>query len=106
MASILTRVRLRITGSAQNNTDRREGNQMKTVTVKGPEELDQKLAAVAEKTGESKSNVIGAAVKYLLSARDNIAPDSCLDLAKDLAGSVDGPGNLSYSKKHMKGYGQ
>ena len=79
---------------------------MKKVTVKGPEELDRKLTAVAERTGESKSSVIGAAVKYLLSARDNIVPNSCLDLAEDLAGSVDGPADLSCSKKHMKGYGQ
>jgi len=79
---------------------------MKTITVKVPEKLDQKLIAFAEKTGESKSNLIRTAIEYILSARDNITPNSCLDLAKDLSGLVDGPADLSYGKKHMKGYGQ
>ena len=79
---------------------------MKTVTVKVSDELVQKLTAFAEKTGESKSNLIRAAIEYILSMRDNVAPNSCLDLAKDLSGSVDGPAALSYSKKHLEGYGQ
>jgi Arc/MetJ-type ribon-helix-helix transcriptional regulator len=79
---------------------------MKAITIKLPEELDQQLTAVAEKTGESKSNLIRSAIEYLLSSRDKIAPNSCLDLAKDLSGSIDGPADLSSSKKHLKGYGQ
>ena len=59
---------------------------MKTVSVKVPEELDQKLTAFAEKTGESKSSLIRAAIEYVLSSRDKIVPNSCLDLAKDLRG--------------------
>ncbi|MBR9984425.1 MAG: CopG family transcriptional regulator [Desulfosarcina sp.] len=78
---------------------------MKTVTVKVPEDLDQRLTNVAEKTGESKSNLIRAAIEYVLSMRDNITPNSCLDLAKDLSGSIDGPTDLSFSKKHLEGYG-
>jgi hypothetical protein len=79
---------------------------MKTVTVKVPEELDQKLTAFAQKTGDSKSNLIRTAIEYILSSRDSIPPNSCLDLAKDLSGSVEGPADLSFSRKHLKGYGQ
>jgi predicted transcriptional regulator len=38
-----------------------KGVKIKTLTVKVPEELDLKLAAVAAKRGESKSNLIRTA---------------------------------------------
>jgi hypothetical protein len=79
---------------------------MKTVTVKISEELDQKLTAIAEKSGESKSDLIRTALDYILSSRDTITPNSCLDLAMDLCGSIEGPTDLSYNKKHLEGYGQ
>jgi metal-responsive CopG/Arc/MetJ family transcriptional regulator len=79
---------------------------MKTVTVKVSKELDQKLTSFAEKTGESKSNLIREALEYILASRDQVTPNSCLDMAKDLSGSIDGPADLSHSKKHFKGYGQ
>jgi len=79
---------------------------MKTLTVKVPEELDLKLAAVAAKRGESKSNLIRTAINSILKANEAVTPNSCLDLAKDLVGSVEGPSDLSYNKKHLKGYGK
>ena len=79
---------------------------MKTLTVKVPEELDVKLAAVAAKRGESKSVLVRAAIESMLSKNEGIAPNSCLDLAKDLLGSVEGPPDLSHNKKHLKGYGK
>ena len=79
---------------------------MKTLTVKVPEKLDLKLAAVAAKRGESKSNLIRTAIESILNANEAIALNSCLDMAKDLVGSVEGPSDLSYHKKHLKGYGK
>jgi predicted DNA-binding protein len=79
---------------------------MKTVTVKVPEELDRRLTSVTEKTGESKSNLIRAAIEYMLSMCEIITPNSCLDLVKDLSGSIDGPADLSCGKKHLEGYGK
>jgi len=79
---------------------------MKTLTVKVPEKLDLKLAAVAAKRGESKSNLIRTAINSILKANEAVTPNSCLDLAKDLVGSVEGPSDLSYNKKHLKGYGK
>jgi metal-responsive CopG/Arc/MetJ family transcriptional regulator len=79
---------------------------MKTLTVKVPEDLDLKLAATAAKRGESKSDLIRTALESIVNANEAITPNSCLDLAKDIVGSVEGPSDLSYSKEHLKGYGQ
>ncbi len=79
---------------------------MKTLTVKVTEELDLKLATVATKKGVSKSNLIRTAINSLLKANEAVAHNSCLDLAKDLAGSIEGPSNLSFDKKYLKGYGK
>ena len=79
---------------------------MKTLTVKVPEELDLKLAAVAAKRGESKSNLIRTAIISILKENKAVIPNSCLDMAKDLVGSVEGPSDLSCNKKHLKGYGK
>ena len=79
---------------------------MKTLTVKVPEELDLKLAAVAAKRGESKSNLIRTAINSILNANEAVNHNSCLDMAKDLVGSVKGPSDLSCNKRHLKGYGK
>jgi hypothetical protein len=79
---------------------------MKTLTVKVPEDLDLKLAAAAAKRGESKSDLIRTALESIVRANEAIIPNSCLDLAKDIVGSVEGPSDLSHNKKHLKGYGQ
>ena len=79
---------------------------MKTLTVKVPEELDLKLAAVAKKIGESKSNLIRSAIEHIVTSNPAITANSCLDLAQDLAGSLEGPTDLSHNKKHFTGYGQ
>ena len=79
---------------------------MKTISVKIPEDLDLKLTAVAAKRRESKSAIIRSALDDLVNSNDAIGPNSCLDLAKDLIGSVEGPSDLSYNNKHLKGYGR
>ena len=79
---------------------------MKTLTVKVPEKLDLELAALAAKRGESKSNLIRSAIQSILKSNDAVAPNSCLEMAIDLVGSVEGPSDLSCNKKHLEGYGQ
>jgi predicted DNA-binding protein len=79
---------------------------MKTLTVKVPEELDLKLTAVANKLGESKSSIVRNAIEHAVTSSQPISDNSCLDLAKDLVGSVEGPTDLSHNKKHLAGYGQ
>ena len=79
---------------------------MKTLTVKVPEDLDLKLTAVAAKRRESKSALIRAALEHIVKSSEANTPNSCLDLAKDLIGSVEGPSDLSHGSKHLKGYGR
>jgi Arc/MetJ-type ribon-helix-helix transcriptional regulator len=79
---------------------------MKTISVKVPEDLDLKLTAVAAKRRESKSALIRTALDHLVKSSEAITPNSCLDLAKDLIGSVEGPSDLSHNIKHLKGYGR
>ena len=79
---------------------------MKTLSIKVPEELDAKLTTIAASRGESKSNLIRTAIEQIVVANKTVNPDSCLDLMKDLVGCVDGPQDLSYNKKHLKGYGK
>ena len=79
---------------------------MKTLTVKVPEELDAKLTRLAAKRGASRSALIRTALEELTTTDEAVQPHSCLDLAKDLLGQVDGPADLSHNKKHLKGYGR
>ena len=79
---------------------------MKTLTVKVSDDLNLKLAAAAAKRGESKSDLIRTALESIVNANEAIITNSCLDLAKDIVGSVEGPSDLSHNKKHLKGYGQ
>ena len=79
---------------------------MKTLTVKIPDELDLTIRAVAEKRGESKSVVVRTALENFVSSSEAIAPNSCLELVKDLVGTMKGPEDLSHNKKYLKGYGQ
>jgi len=76
---------------------------MKTILVKISEDLDFKLTAVAEKRRESKSALIRDALDHLVKSSEAITPNSCLDLAKDLIGAVEGPSDLSYNNEYLKG---
>ena len=78
---------------------------MKTLTVKVPEELDVKLGAVAAQRNESKSALIRAAIESLVGADEIPVSSSCLDLARDLSGCLEGAEDLSYNKKYLRGYG-
>ncbi len=79
---------------------------MKTLTLRVPEELAVKLAAAAERKGENKSALIRLAIESMLSEAEGISPNSCLDLARDLLGSIEGPPDLSHNKEHLEGYGK
>ena len=79
---------------------------MKTISVKIPEELDLKLTAVAARRRESKSALIREALDHIVKSSETITPHSCLDLAKDLIGSVEGLSDLPNNKRHLKGYGR
>jgi predicted transcriptional regulator len=83
-----------------------ESEVMRTVSLKLPESLDERLAAIAAKRGASKSAVVREALEAYVQNDKSIRPGSCLTLAGELVGCVVGPTDLSFHKKHMKGFGK
>lgn len=79
---------------------------MKTLSLKLPETLLEKLASAARERGESRSALVRNAIETFITKNNHAPKGSCLDIAKDLAGCVNGPADLSFSKKRMRGYGQ
>jgi metal-responsive CopG/Arc/MetJ family transcriptional regulator len=79
---------------------------MRTVSLKLPGSLDEKLAAIAAKRGTSKSAVVREALEAYVENDKSIRPGSCLSLAGALVGCLAGPADLSFHKKHMKGFGK
>ncbi|HKI38730.1 MAG TPA: ribbon-helix-helix protein, CopG family [Gemmataceae bacterium] len=80
---------------------------MKTISLKLTEELRRKLERAARERGQSKSEVVRAALEQFLNgARGTQRPLSALELAGDLVGCVEGPGDLSTNPKYMEGFGE
>ncbi len=79
---------------------------MKSLSLKVPESLLEKLDSAARKRGESRSALLREAIEKVIGRENYIQDGSCLDLAKDLAGYVKGPEDLSFNKKRMDGYGK
>ncbi|HEX6903736.1 MAG TPA: CopG family transcriptional regulator [Thermoanaerobaculia bacterium] len=80
---------------------------MKTISLKLPDDIDQQLTARAESMGTTKSALIREAIQdYLSQEEQGPGEGSFLELAGDLIGSLEGPGDLSYNKDHMNGCGR
>jgi hypothetical protein len=79
---------------------------VKTLSLRLPESLFSRLASAARERGESRSALVREAIESLVAGRGSTPEGSSLDLARDLAGCVHGPKDLSTSSKHMRGYGQ
>jgi predicted transcriptional regulator len=79
---------------------------VKLLSVKLPDALDAKLTAFAQQRGTSKSELVREALEALLTRKRSVRKASALALAKDLAGCVAGPGDLSVNKDYLKDYGR
>lgn len=79
---------------------------MKTVTLKLSEELENELKIIAQDKGITKSSVIREALVEYLASADRKTGKTFTGLAADLAGSLNGPVDLSTSKKYMQDYGK
>lgn len=79
---------------------------MKTLSVKLPESLLERLDSAAIKKGESRSTLLREAIEMVLNEENRSQTESCMDLAKDLAGSVTGPTDLSFNKDRLEDYGK
>ena len=78
------------------------GITMRTISLKLPEELDRRLAALAKRRRTSRSEVIRAALEAFEPAKVT----SFTEAAGDLVGCLAGPKDLSTSQLHMSGYGR
>ena len=79
---------------------------MPVMTLKMPDELARKIRLAAEKLSTSRSAIVRRAVeRYIdegLAQSDEL---SAYGLAKEFAGRVKGPRDLSTNPRHMKDYG-
>lgn len=78
---------------------------MRTISLKLEDGLDQRLVAAARMQRTSKSELVRTAIQTWLDEK-RIGTGSCLDLARDLVGSAEGPSDLSTNRRHMKGFGK
>ncbi len=78
---------------------------MKTISLKISDSVGIKLSRIAEKRGTSKSELIRDAVEQIV-ANNTVCESSCLALAPDLIGCVEGPKDLSSNKIYMRGFGK
>lgn len=79
---------------------------MKTLSLKLPEILEVQLNTYAKNNGLNKSEIIRRALSAYLTNDEKNTTGSFYDLAKDLAGSIEGPPDLSTNKKYLDGYGK
>ena len=69
---------------------------MKTYSFKLPPRLSAQLDRAARQRGQSKSEVVRAALEQILKGEGaGQRPLSALELAGDLVGCLDGPGDVS-----------
>lgn len=76
---------------------------MKSVSLKLPDGLSRKLERVASETGQSQAEVVQSALEMYLGDRRE---PSALDLAGDIVGCWEGPGDLSTNREHLAGFGE
>ena len=79
---------------------------MSTLTLKVPEILNNQLSSYAKEKGLNKSEIVRLALMEYFSKDQLDASNSFLSLSKDLAGTVDGPSDLSINQSHLENYGK
>jgi Arc/MetJ-type ribon-helix-helix transcriptional regulator len=80
---------------------------MRTVTIKLPDGLATRLNGVVRRRSTSRSAFVREAIEAALAKTGEAGKGSCLDLARDLAGSLaGGPRDLSSNRRHLKGFGR
>jgi metal-responsive CopG/Arc/MetJ family transcriptional regulator len=80
---------------------------MKTISLKLSTGLHAKLDRAARQRGQSKSELVRAALEQFLNGSASVKqPPSALELAGDLVGCLDGLGDLSTNPKYMEDFGR
>jgi hypothetical protein len=79
---------------------------VKTLSLKLEDALYARVLAAAKRRGTTQSDVVRDALLARLEPTRGGVTGSALDLAKDLAGCVTGPPDLSTNKAHLRGFGR
>ncbi len=79
---------------------------MTNLSLKLPEALDARLTMLARKRKQTKSAIVREAIEAFVRAPQGKKGISCRDLAGDLIGCAEGPGDLSHNPKYMEGFGR
>jgi hypothetical protein len=80
---------------------------MRTISLKLPDGLLAQLESEAKLRRVTKSQLVRDSLEGSLGAKSRAAAPSCYDLARDLAGSVEGlPEDLAENPRYMDGFGQ
>ena len=79
---------------------------MKTLTLKISDDISTRLALAAHKDGTGKSDIVLKALEEYLFRKQPDFDYSFFEIAKDIAGCVDGPHDLSHNKEWLEGYGK
>jgi hypothetical protein len=75
------------------------------VTLKLPRVLAGRLRALSRATGRPQAELLREGLSLRLEADSTVRHGSVLDVAGDLAGSLDGPRDLGTSPRHLRGFG-
>jgi predicted metal-binding transcription factor (methanogenesis marker protein 9) len=78
---------------------------MTTMTIKMPDQMSMRLRQQAAELGMNGSEFIRQAVEKLLDAGPPATAGTCLSLASDLVGCLEGSRDLATNPDHMKGFG-
>jgi predicted transcriptional regulator len=78
---------------------------MKTLSIKVPEALAERIDQAAVAAERSRSEMIREAIEQFLIRRDDPSAGSFAAQAADLAGCLRGPEDLSFEPQHLDGYG-
>lgn len=79
---------------------------MKTLTLKLPRELESRLVAAARLQHRTKSDVARQALEAYLNSVHVANGGTFLELAADLIGSLEGPGDLSHNPSYLDDFGK
>lgn len=79
---------------------------MRTITVKLPRNLGERLGRAVAYRRSTRSAVVREAIEAYLAGEAGGSKGSCFDLASDLAGAVEGPSDLSSNRLRLRGHGR
>ena len=80
---------------------------MRTITLKLPDPLARRLRLAVQRRRSTQSAVVREALEAQLAEEgESVEAGSFLDRGHDLAGSLQGPADLSSNRRHLRGYGR